>query len=120
MEEKDKLKSFIKNESGRICLTTDTWTSKQKECYMCLTAHFIDTDFKMHKRILNFCPVSSHKGNDIGELIYKFLLDEGINNVITMIVDNASSNDTAILYLERKFVNWPNCILGGKCLMLGV
>ncbi|GAV63241.1 Dimer_Tnp_hAT domain-containing protein [Cephalotus follicularis] len=40
----------------------DTWTSIQRINYMSLTAHFIDKDLKMNKKILNFCPIFSHRG----------------------------------------------------------
>ena len=53
----------------RVCLTTDTWTSIQNVNYMVLTAHFIDNDWKLQKRILNFCTISSHKGDDIARSI---------------------------------------------------
>ncbi|KAM3250361.1 hypothetical protein P3S67_022769 [Capsicum chacoense] len=43
-EEKQVLKKFFKEVHPKVCLTTDTWTSIQKINYMCLTAHFIDTN----------------------------------------------------------------------------
>ena len=36
---------------------------------MCLTCHFIDDDWKLHKRILNFCIVDSYKGKTIGKMV---------------------------------------------------
>jgi hypothetical protein len=41
-EEKIKLMKVLKNQ--HVCLTTDTWTSIQNLNYMCLTAHWIDSD----------------------------------------------------------------------------
>ena len=54
ISEKRKLKSYLKKINARISLTTDTWTSIQQINYMCLTAHFIDNDWKLQKRVLNF------------------------------------------------------------------
>ena len=51
--EREKLRGALKGR--RVCLTTDTWTSIQNLCYMSLTGHFIDDEWKLHKRILNFC-----------------------------------------------------------------
>ena len=51
-EEKNKLRNALRGR--RLCLTNDTWTSIQNFNYMCLTCHFIDDDWKLHKRILNF------------------------------------------------------------------
>ncbi|KZV41922.1 zinc finger BED domain-containing protein RICESLEEPER 2-like [Dorcoceras hygrometricum] len=63
--EKKNLKSLLNKSSQRVCLTTDTWTSIQKINYMCLTAHFIDKNWKLQKRIINFCPITSHKDEAI-------------------------------------------------------
>ncbi|KAG2712806.1 hypothetical protein I3760_04G143400 [Carya illinoinensis] len=100
--EKEKLRKIFKT-VGRVSLTTDTWTSIQNLNYMCLTAHFIDSSWKLHKRILNFCMIPNHKGETIGKCVDSCLQDWGIEKIFTVTVDNASSNDVAIEYL-RKFV----------------
>lgn len=105
MDERLKLKTFLKTNCRRVCLTTNTWTSLQKINYMCLTAHFIDNDWKLNKRILNFCQISSQKGEAIGKAIEKCLLSWGIENVMTITINNASSNDTTILYLKKRINN---------------
>lgn len=64
IDERRKLTDIFKNLSSRVCLTTDTWTSGQNLCYMCLTAHFIDNDWRLHKRIINFCPIIGHTGTN--------------------------------------------------------
>ncbi|KAG2685331.1 hypothetical protein I3760_10G120700 [Carya illinoinensis] len=99
--EKEKLRKIFKM-VWRVSLTTDTWTSIQNLNYMCLTAHFIDSNWKLHKRILNFCMIPNHKGETIGKCVDSCLQDWGIKKIFTVTVDNASSNDVAIEYL-RKF-----------------
>jgi hypothetical protein len=66
-EEKAKLKLFMKQSCQRVCLTTDCWTSQQQDGYMTITTHFIDGDWKLHKKIISFCMVKGHKGDDIGK-----------------------------------------------------
>ncbi|KAL6181092.1 hypothetical protein ACLB2K_047748 [Fragaria x ananassa] len=78
MELKKTLKGY------RVSLTTDTWTSVQNINYMVLTAHFIDQDWKMHKRILNFCVIQNHQGATIGRLIVSCLLQWEIERVLTI------------------------------------
>ncbi|KAL0360895.1 UNVERIFIED_CONTAM: Zinc finger BED domain-containing protein RICESLEEPER 2 [Sesamum radiatum] len=114
VSETARLKSFIKEHTQRVCITTDTWTSIQRVNYMCLTAHFIDDDWNLHKRIVNFCPIIEHKSKEIGKGVEKCLLDWGIDRVFSITVDNASSNDGAIAYLKKKFDNWGQNILGGR------
>ncbi|KAH1064865.1 hypothetical protein J1N35_029852 [Gossypium stocksii] len=54
---KNTLKQSLQKETSRICLTIDTWTSLQRISYMVLTAHRIDDEWKLQKRIINFCPI---------------------------------------------------------------
>nr|KJB10737.1 hypothetical protein B456_001G220000 [Gossypium raimondii] len=103
LDERIKIKQLLRSSCSRVCLTTDTWTSLQRVNYLCITAHFIDNDWKLNKKILNFCPISSHKGESIGMVIEKCLLNWGIDKLFTVTIDNASSNDVAIGYLRKKF-----------------
>ncbi|GKB14705.1 zinc finger BED domain-containing protein RICESLEEPER 2-like protein [Tanacetum coccineum] len=117
LEEKKKVGILLRGNVGRICLTTDTWTSLQRINYMCLTAHYIDNDWVLRKKVLNFCPISSHRGVDIGKAVEMCLLKWGIeSNVFTITVDNASANDVAVAYLKSKFINWEKSVLEGKWL----
>lgn len=88
-ESKKSLKADLAHH--RVCLTTDTWTSVQNFNYMVLTAHFVDSDWVMHKRVLNFCTIANHSGNSIGKMIESCLLQWGINKVLTITVDNAAA-----------------------------
>ena len=90
---------------------TNTWTSIQNLNYICLIAHWIDNDWNLHKRILNFCTVPNHKGVTIGKHIEKCLQEWGIDRIFTITLDNASSYDTAIKYLKRKTKDWKTTIL---------
>ncbi|KAL0288675.1 UNVERIFIED_CONTAM: putative AC transposase [Sesamum angustifolium] len=66
------------------------------------------------KKDIEFLSISGHKSEEVGLGVEKCLLDWGIDKVFTVTVDNASSNDGAILYLQKKFDNWGTNILGGK------
>ncbi|XP_070022044.1 zinc finger BED domain-containing protein RICESLEEPER 2-like [Nicotiana sylvestris] len=108
------LKSILKESKQRICITTDTWTSIQRINYMCVTAHYIDNNWKLHKRILNFCPITSHKGQDLASGIAKCLLEWGVDKVFTVTVDNASSNDVMVRELSKQFTRWNTNLMEGK------
>ncbi|XP_056691651.1 zinc finger BED domain-containing protein RICESLEEPER 2-like [Spinacia oleracea] len=115
-DERLKLKEFLRNSCQRVSVTTDTWTSIQRINYMCLTAHFIDNDWKLQKRIINFCPISSHKGDAIGRPVEDCLNSWGLcDKLFTVTVDNASSNDVACGYL-RNMVRRKGGINEGKYL----
>ena len=100
--EKFSLLSHFTTHNTRVGITTDTWTSIQNINYMVVTAHFLDSDWKLHKRIINFCSITSHKGDDIGRVLEQCLLQWGLNRIFTITVDNASSNDVAINYMKRR------------------
>uniref|UniRef100_K3ZLP8 hAT-like transposase RNase-H fold domain-containing protein n=1 Tax=Setaria italica TaxID=4555 RepID=K3ZLP8_SETIT len=86
-EQKTKLKIFFQEQCLRVCLTTDGWTSQQQDSYMTVTASFIDNNWCLHKKIINF---------------KKVLLDWGLDKVMTVTVDNASANDSGVSYLRRQ------------------
>jgi hypothetical protein len=52
-KEKERLKVALQD-VDYISLTTDLWTSNQTIAYMCVVAHYIDTDWKMQTRVLSF------------------------------------------------------------------
>ncbi|KAF8661542.1 hypothetical protein HU200_056963 [Digitaria exilis] len=114
VKEKPKLKKILRNQ--RICLTTDTWTSRQNLCYMSLTAHWIDDEWNLQKRILNFCSVADHKGETLGKRVEECLLDWGIDGLFTVTVDNASSNDKLIDYLKSVSKDWNGVVLKNRFL----
>lgn len=85
---------------------------------MCLSAHFIDFDWKLHKKILTFCQVSSHSREMIEKTVEKCFLFWWINKVFTITVDNASSNDLGVHYMQESLQSREGCVLGGKILYM--
>nr|XP_027075831.1 zinc finger BED domain-containing protein RICESLEEPER 2-like [Coffea arabica] len=65
---------------------------------MVVTGHFIDSDWVLQKRVLNFCNVPPpHTGVIIADALSKCFIDWGIENKVSSItVDNASYNDCKI------------------------
>ncbi|KAL4562445.1 hypothetical protein LXL04_034650 [Taraxacum kok-saghyz] len=112
LDERKKLLNYLSNPNTATHLTTDTWTSScQKKNYMVVTAHFIDDDWVMHKRVINFREVDTHKGEDIGRELLACIHEWGMKNVMTMTVDNAKCNDVAIQFLVKKL---PTVFDNGK------
>ncbi|KAL4566910.1 hypothetical protein LXL04_031036 [Taraxacum kok-saghyz] len=83
---------------------------------MVLTAHFIDHEWKMQKRILNFCQIPNHKGDTIGKATESCLKEWGIENVFTITVDNASSNNVAISHIKKRLQIWKTAVCNGEFL----
>ncbi|CAN1280507.1 Zinc finger BED domain-containing protein RICESLEEPER 2 [Linum perenne] len=100
LDMKAKLKEVFMVCEGRICLTTDTWTSIKQMNYM----------------IIGFRQVFSHKGTAIAEAIMACLDEWGIDKVFSVTVDNASSNDTAIQHIKNMFDNRNTSVCDGQFL----
>ncbi|CAN1144649.1 Putative AC transposase [Linum perenne] len=111
---KEDLKSFFKNKcDGRISITTDCWTSVQNFNYICITAHFVGVDWKLHKKIINFRRICSHRGVDIADAIATCLQEWNLTNILAVTADNASANDAAIQCLKAKTYEWGTNLLDG-------
>nr|KAJ0220885.1 hypothetical protein LSAT_V11C200067600 [Lactuca sativa] len=101
--ERQKLYKHLSNPKTAIHLTTDTWTSScEKINYMVVTAHFITEDFVMHKRVVNFREVDTHKAENMARELLIWINEWGMKNVMTMTVDNAKTNDAAINIIVKE------------------
>jgi hypothetical protein len=113
-KEKDNIRNMLKSIPGRICLTSDLWTSITTEGYICLTAHYMDENWKLKSIILNFRHMPPpHTGIALLEKIFKFLKDWGIEEkVFSITLDNAYNNDNMQDLLKEK-LNLRNLLLCG-------
>ena len=71
---------------------------------MCITVHFIDDEWRLHKKIISFVHVSSHRGEYIAKALERCLLEWGLMNIFSVTIDNASLNDTTIAYFKKKLL----------------
>ncbi|KAG8377566.1 hypothetical protein BUALT_Bualt08G0046500 [Buddleja alternifolia] len=116
-KEKKMLKNFLKN-VNKVSLTTDLWKSKNQRIeYMVITGHWIDENWVLQKRVLNFVHLPPpRRGIEIANTLWECLAEWGIQSkVYSVSVDNASVNDTAIANL-RIFVRYVNKLLCGGAL----
>jgi hypothetical protein len=100
---KQKLESELQGHDSRICFTSDLWTSNQKLGYICLTAHYVDANFALHKKIISFKAVKyPHSGLAIEEAITRCMTE------FTITLDNAANNKTVFvlwLFLVNTYVS---------------
>ena len=64
--------------------------------------------------LIFFYQISNHMGETIGQVIENFLLDWGIDKLLTVTVDNASSNSVTISYLKNVMKDWSTNILSNE------
>jgi hypothetical protein len=83
---------------------------------MVVTCHFVDSNWFLQKRVLNFCNVlPPHSGFIIADALRKCFGDWGIEDkVFTITVNNAKANDIAIRILKDDFELRKVLPIGGR------
>ncbi|KAJ1265943.1 hypothetical protein BS78_08G112300 [Paspalum vaginatum] len=107
--EKELLKKSLK-QAESISLTTDLWTSNQNIQYMCLVAHYVDVDWVLQCRVLNFVELDPpHIGIVIAQAIFECLVEWKIEDkIMTITLHNASNNDNVVTNLKTKLLARKN------------
>lgn len=90
-----------------MSLTSDMWTSNQTLGYICITIHFIDMNWKLHKMIIRFCMLETpHNGAAMFNVLLKSLQEWNLEDkLFSITVDNASVNGTMIYNLRENLVS---------------
>lgn len=94
-KEKQKVYEMIRNFHGRISMAVGKWASPENEEYMCLTANFVDADWKFQKKTLNFITLDSSQTDDtLSEVVIKCLMNWEIDRkLFSLTFDDCSIND---------------------------
>lgn len=105
-KEKSKIRQILRDVPGKISLTSDLWSSITRDGYISLTTHYVNHEWKLEKRVLNFSYMPSpHNGLNICDKIFSMLTYWGIENKLSSItLDNASSNDTFVGFLKERLI----------------
>jgi len=116
MEEMDKVKQSMSRIPNRICLTSDVWTAVTSEGYICLTAHFVDENWKLTSKILNFCRMKPpHTGVELESVVFDCLKQWGIEKkIFSITLDNASANNILQDILKSHLCVHRNLLCNGE------
>ncbi|KAK6132583.1 hypothetical protein DH2020_033685 [Rehmannia glutinosa] len=101
-KEKQKVYESIHHLHGRISLAVDMWVSPESSEYICLTANYIDEDWKLQKKILNFISLDpSHTDDILSEAIIKSLTDWAIDRkLFSMTFDDCSAYEIMVFKIK--------------------
>lgn len=91
---KDCLKNELIRQGGKVSLTSDIWTSNQNIGYLSVTCHWIDTQWHLQQRVINFKNIPApHTGKALYEMWKESLNDWNLT-------DKASPQEIAKNYLK--------------------
>lgn len=105
-EKFNDLKVQVSEIPGKMAITMDGWTSKNVLPFLAIRAHWLDEQWDYKSQLLDFCHIEgSHSGKTFKDLFSNALQSLGIplDKIISITVDNASSNDTFFDQLEEIF-----------------
>ncbi|KAL2920563.1 Zinc finger BED domain-containing protein RICESLEEPER 2 [Bienertia sinuspersici] len=88
---------------GRVSLTSDTWTSTYGEPFVCVTAHWIDDDWLLQKRIICFEAMEeAHNGFNIKSRLVSCCKNfHLVDKLFSISLDNATANTSAMHFLKE-------------------
>lgn len=121
VKKKAELMKVIAANKQRISVTTDIWVAPTTGAsYMVITAHFVDSTWRLRKLTIGFKHVLDHKGSTISSVLLDCLAEWGIKKVFTITVDNATANTNAMDKFKDEFslIGNDSLVLGGEYLHL--
>ncbi|KAM2901903.1 hypothetical protein FF1_007843 [Malus domestica] len=103
-KEKRQVYEMINSLHGRINLSVEMWSSPENVEYLCLTAHYIDEDWKLQKKILNFVTLdSTHTEDLLSEVVIKCLMDWDIDSkLFALTFDDCSVDDDIVVRIKDR------------------
>ncbi|KAG6480272.1 hypothetical protein ZIOFF_063752 [Zingiber officinale] len=116
-KERLHLMQICGNMPGRVSLTVGLWTTSQTLGYICLTGHYIDSDWKLQRKMLNFMMVvSPHSEIALSEVISVSLSEWNMKTKLFAItVDNSSlSHDIYSANLKDHLSKKHTVVLRGQ------
>ncbi|KAJ1694821.1 hypothetical protein LUZ63_011519 [Rhynchospora breviuscula] len=115
-KERKKVLLLFEKLARRVSLSIDLWTNVKTEEYICVTAHYIDRDWKLQKRILNFKYIPSpHDGTSLTGFISSLFKSWRVENKLFCItVDDALSDDTLVDIYKVQLNGKKALLLQGK------
>ncbi|KAL2904603.1 putative AC transposase, partial [Bienertia sinuspersici] len=118
--EHERLKSFLREclseLNSRVCFTCDCWSACTSRGFLTLTAHFVDNNWNLKSRILNFRYFPPpHRGVDISLFVVGLIKEWGLETkVFSMTCDNAGAMDVMVRRLKSDLHSFRPLPLNGR------
>ena len=101
---KKQIIDMFRNTDSKISITLDLWTSTVGTPYIGITAHWVNSNWKLCSISLDFleCPFS-HDGENLSNIVFEIVKDFGISTkIIVITTDNASNMTSFYNFLYEK------------------
>ncbi|KAM6547019.1 hypothetical protein CsatB_027755 [Cannabis sativa] len=104
LKEKQKVTEVLDKLPGKISLSAEKWASLDNAEYLCLTAHYIDESWQLHKKILNFVAIDPSQTEDMhSEVVMTCMMDWDIDRkLLSMTFDSSSTNDNIAMRISGR------------------
>ncbi|KAL7586992.1 hypothetical protein Lser_V15G37966 [Lactuca serriola] len=117
LREKQRIQNLIEGMPGRICLTLDLWNSCQTTGYVFVTGQFVDSDWKIHRKLLNVVMEPYPESDSaFSHAVASCLSDWNMEGRLFSLTINQSLSEIGIESLKSLLSENPN-ILGGQLLL---
>ncbi|XP_066357203.1 zinc finger BED domain-containing protein RICESLEEPER 2-like [Miscanthus floridulus] len=118
LKERESVLKQVGNIPGRINLTVQSWTTSQTLGYVSLAGQFIDSEWKLHRRMLNFVmvPWPGCSENAVSEAISRSLPQWNMTDKLFTVTGDydSSSHDIYSLNLREELSRKNIPMLGGQ------
>ncbi|OMO59397.1 putative Zinc finger, BED-type [Corchorus capsularis] len=104
LKERESIRELLATCPGRICLTSSTWKSSCDDHFNCVTAHFIDNEWRLQQRILRFRLLPPpYDSLSIADEIALCMVQWNIEHkVFSVTLENLSSDDCVADMLKSR------------------
>ncbi|KJZ69640.1 hypothetical protein HIM_10979 [Hirsutella minnesotensis 3608] len=109
LSKKQQLKEDLQRSRSRISISFDLWTSPNPYAILGVVAMWIDATGKRRSTVLGMRRVhGEHSGENLGSTVLELLkeYDIGGDQIGYFMLDNASSNDTAVEFILKELCPW--------------
>jgi hypothetical protein len=114
-ERKYQLIAELNNNTCKVSVTADAWDSGYDYHYVCVTAHWLDDDFVVQKRIIEFAKLEyPHNAPNLHFIMMNCLNEYGLRDkVLSLTFDNATTMTAVANMLKTSL---ENVLLEGELL----
>lgn len=109
ISKKQQLRDDLHHSRSRISISFDLWTSPNPYAILGVVAMWIDATGKRRSTVLGLRRVyGEHTGENVGSIIIELVKEYDIDGDLIgyFMLDNASSNDTAVEFILKELCPW--------------